>query len=310
VGCERLLGELDGGPAVECERGDLDGDGHAEVRVRTPDLAVTLRPERGGTVTELLAIRRDIDLADVLTRRREVYHARVKDRRPEPHEGEVRTIHAEPGAREDGLGARIEYDQFRRASFLDGLFPEGIALDALDPWPLAHLVIGERAMHSEVRQDGLGVTATLALDEPDGWPLGVRKSLRVPAAGPSLEVSYRLDWAGAEPLTGRWGVQLNLALTAGDAPGRYYRLPDRPSLGSRGRLEDQRQIAMVDEWLGCEVEVCWPAPAEVSWAPVETVSLSESGFERIYQGSALLVTWPVRLDGGARWEGHLRLTVR
>jgi hypothetical protein len=42
---------------------------------------------------------------------------------------------------------------------------------------------------------------------------------------------------------------------------------------------------------------------------VETVSLSESGFERIYQGSAVLVSWPVRLAAGGTWEVRLQLTI-
>ena len=63
---------------------------------------------------------------------------------------------------------------------------------------------------------------------------------------------------------------------------------------------------MVDEWLGGEVALSFTAPAEVAWAPVETVSLSESGFERIYQGSALLVAWPVRLAPGETWDGLAR----
>ena len=42
-------------------------------------------------------------------------------------------------------------------------------------------------------------------------------------------------------------------------------------------------------------------PATVWWAPVETISNSESGFERVYQGSALVFTWPLRLaPGGSR----------
>ena len=36
------------------------------------------------------------------------------------------------------------------------------------------------------------------------------------------------------------------------------------------------------------------------WAPIETVSNSEAGFERVYQGSALVLTWPLDLAPGAR----------
>ena len=47
-------------------------------------------------------------------------------------------------------------------------------------------------------------------------------------------------------------------------------------------------------------------PADAWWAPIETVSNSESGFERVYQGSGLLLSWPVRLAEGERWARSIR----
>ena len=44
------------------------------------------------------------------------------------------------------------------------------------------------------------------------------------------------------------------------------------------------------------------APADAWWAPVETISNSEGGFERVYQGSGLLLSWPIRLAAGERWS--------
>ena len=39
-------------------------------------------------------------------------------------------------------------------------------------------------------------------------------------------------------------------------------------------------------------------PADAWWAPVETISNSEAGFERVYQGSGLLLSWPLALAPG------------
>jgi hypothetical protein len=48
------------------------------------------------------------------------------------------------------------------------------------------------------------------------------------------------------------------------------------------------------------------APAADAWyAPIETVSNSEAGFERVYQGSALLLSWPVDLAPGASWSARI-----
>ena len=97
-------------------------------------------------------------------------------------------------------------------------------------------------------------------------------------------------------------MQWNLALTAGDASGRYFRFPGRPSLGGRGARAGERELVMVDEWIGVELALASAEPAECAWAPVETVSLSEAGLERIYQGSSIVWCWPLRL--GARRDAR------
>lgn len=309
ITCERLL-EPDGDPpGATWQEGDINGDGRVEVAVRTSEWSLVLNPERGATLSQLCSMSRDVDLADVLTRRPEGYHAQVRDRDPAPGEGAAQTIHGAATAREAGLPALLQYDGFRRVSLLDGLFHAEGTLDALAPWPAARAVAVGRLMKHRVVDSPDTVEIACALDRLAPLPLAIEKSVTIPRRGAWLGARYRLRWNGDEPLTARWGVQLNLALSAGDAAGRYFRLPDRPSLGSRGHLDDQPGITMVDEWLGCEVELGWTPPAAVGWAPVETVSLSESGFERIYQGTAVLVAWPLGIVAGAAWEATLRLTL-
>jgi alpha-amylase len=316
LAAERQLDEAQGASVLSWEQEDLDGDGRAEVRVRTPELAVTIRPGAGGTLTELAFRPRDLDIAAVFTRRREMYHGRVKESVAAPRDGETRTIHAAPGAKEEGLADLLDYDPFRRASLLDGLFGPGAPPDPLAPWALARAAIGERPMRTEVVERAGVLELTLGPLALDGMPLSVVKRIRIGSPAGELRASYRLTWSGEEPLDATWAVQLNLTLTAGDAPGRYYRLPGSPSLGSRGSSASAASVTLptsltlVDEWIGCEVEIGWSDQAAVGWAPIETVSLSETGFERIYQGSAILVGWPLTLPPGGSWEGELRIKPR
>jgi hypothetical protein len=310
IACERLLGPDDDAPAIEWHARDLNGDGSIELAVRTTDLTLMLHPERGGTLSELCDLERELDVCDVLTRRREAYHSRVKDPGATGDEHQVRTIHADATAREAGLAALLAYDRYRRVSLLDGLFSDGVALDPLDPWDAARAVLGERAMRYAVEASPEIVEVVCALDRLDSLPLAIEKRVTVPRRGTRLEIRYRLHWTGEEPLDGRWGVQFNVALSAGDAPGRYFRVPLRPSLGSRGRLEGAHELAMVDEWLDYVIELGWDGAGDAGWAPVETVSLSEGGFERIYQGSAVLLSWPLHLEAGRPHEMTLRLALR
>jgi len=47
---------------------------------------------------------------------------------------------------------------------------------------------------------------------------------------------------------------------------------------------------------GVDITAAADPPAPVSWFPVETVSNSEQGFERVYQGSCLIQRWALALD--------------
>jgi alpha-amylase len=275
---------------------DVNGDGRAEIVLRSGALAVTVNPARGGTLSEIAAIARRHDLADVLGRRPEAYHDRLGDGAT----AEMRSIHDPAPEKEPGLQRWLSYDRFRRVSLLDGLFGDHGDLDAVEPWGASRLAFGEAVFDHAV--DATAAEAVLRHRVTAHESLEVDKRVRVHDA--SLDVRYRLRDAGE--LHGRWGVQWNLALSAGDAPGRYLTAPERPSLGSTGRLSSATEIGLVDEWLGLTAHLRWSPPAEVAWGPVETVSVSEAGYERIYQGLALLLLWP--LDGPSREMG-ITLTV-
>jgi hypothetical protein len=304
--CEARLAAALGDAGVWWAREDGNGDGRQEVFARTGELAVTLNPELGGAVTEIGYLPKALDLADVIARRPEAYHERVRTAGRPGSSGQVRTIHEAPAVKEAGLEALLDYDEFRRASLLDAWF-DGPAspLDPLAPWGGARLTLArERLDCSVVVGDGR-VTATLVHSPRAGEPVAIRKVVSV--QGATLEARYGLRAAGGRGVTGRWAVQWNLALTAGDAPGRYLTLEGRPSLGSSGRVPDLSAVALVDEWIGVAARLAWSPAAELAWAPVQTVSVSEAGFERIYQGTALLLVWPVALEPGD--EREIRVTL-
>jgi alpha-amylase len=261
---EEQLARATGRRGPDLLRADVDGDGAEEIVVRTSDLAVTVHPAAGGTVTELAAVAHRLDVADVLTRRPEAYH----DRTP-------------PDAR---WPDRLAYDRFRRASLLDGLFdPQGV-LDPVDPWPAARRVLGGVDLAARVEA---GPPPTIVL-EPRQPATGLRAK-RITVDGLRLEAEYHLD---REVLGhGRWAVQWNLALTAGEGPDRYLDLPGRPPLRSRGRSADLDRLVLVDDWCRLALELAWSPAAEVAWGPVETVALSPAGPERLYQGTAFLIVW-------------------
>jgi hypothetical protein len=289
---------LGGDERIAISDGDVNGDGRQEVLVRTPALSVTLNPALGGTVTEIGALGRRHDLADVLARRPEAYHTQITGL---VSDSGTRSIHGAAPEKEPGLQTRLAYDRFRRASLLDGLFAADGELDAVEPWAAARLALGATQFQVSLERRHDGVEVRLY----HRWEgVGIDKRVRV--EGATVSATYRLQSPSGAGLNGRWAVQWNLALSAGNAPGRYLTLPERPSLASAGRRDGVREVSLVDEWLGLEARLSWSEGGALAWAPVETVSVSEGGFERIYQGLALLLAWPV---GGAGREVSVSLTV-
>ncbi len=288
---ERLLDEwLPTLTATTARVVDANGDGRDEILVRTPELALTIDPALGGALTEIAYLPRTLDLADVMTRRPEAYHDQVRRHRLAETGAGARTIHEAHVSKEAGLDTLLGYDACRRASLLDGLFPAGAPLDAVAPW-LGGNAFPTARPRFDVQEGEGGVAVAFAAAG------GVVK--RVVVRGATVRAEYRVEASQR----GRFAVQWNLALTAGDALGRYLSLPGRPSLGSRGRTQEARAVTLTDEWIGVDARLAWSDGAEVAWGPVETVSVSETGFERIYQGIALLVTWSLdgRSAGGDVW---------
>ncbi|HEX71994.1 MAG TPA: DUF1926 domain-containing protein, partial [Candidatus Hydrogenedentes bacterium] len=76
---------------------------------------------------------------------------------------------------------------------------------------------------------------------------------------------------------------------------RYYRSDERDlgyaKLGERGCDEDLGHIALRDDWQRLEYGLRFSRPARVHRFAIETVSQSEAGQERVYQGSIVLPCW-------------------
>ena len=68
-------------------------------------------------------------------------------------------------------------------------------------------------------------------------------------------------------------------------------------------------LTLTDEWLDLAVGLRWSAPAALWCFPIETVSQSESGYEGVYQSSAVFPRWTVIADSSRRWEVRLTLTL-
>ncbi|TAM61291.1 DUF1926 domain-containing protein [bacterium] len=321
IAAERIADRKEHGeqPWIDARARDFDCDGLAEAVVATESYDAVVAP-RGGAITELDLKATNTNLTDVLARRPEVYHRTLRERarvRAGDAAAGTHSIHELDVVKEEGLEDLLAYDAHRRGMLVDHLFDPGVTLAAVvanrnvergdfleAPYELTLKRRRETATVT-LRREG-----TLCGADGDVLPLEIEKTLKFTAGSNRIVIHYALRNRGAQPLRARFAVEFNLGLQAGDAPDRYVHSRGRrlqpPHAGAQG-VSREREISAVDEWRGFEWTLRCGVETEFWRYGVETVSNSEEGIERTYQGTCILPTWVVDVAPGLAWEGGLEM---
>ena len=101
------------------------------------------------------------------------------------------------------------------------------------------------------------------------------------------------------------GLESVINLLAPCAEDRFFEIPSGPqNLRFSGAIAGPI-LRMEDGWQRVRVALHAPAARYFWVAPIETVSESEEGFERVYQGSQILSVWYPDLSAQKTWKAHL-----
>jgi alpha-amylase len=208
-------------------------------------------------------------------------------------------------AKEAGLERHLTYDWYRRASYQDHFLGPGATLEAVARchYPeLGDFVNQPYAPRVQKRGDEVLITLERkgALWEGDHrHRVTVCKVFRYVAGARQFTVEYTITNNEPEPKEIHFAVECNTGLMAGDAHDRYYRIPGRElrdrTLRSSGEELSVDEVELADEYLGVRTGWRLSRPATLWRYPIETVSLSEQGFERLYQSSTTLFRWKTTL---------------
>ncbi len=273
-------------------RRDLDHDGMTETVVRTERLSMTVRADL--SVTELTPLRRDgtpVPMGHVLTRHREAYHDDVgAGEDGTGDDGRVRTIHDGRPSKEAGLAELLVHDAWRRRSMTDLLLGAGSGPGDWEPpsGAVATATVVTPGAPSCQQGDTLRMEAELSLG---GLPL--QKSLTVDMARSTVTAESRLA-AGGTPV--RLGMELCICLMTDRDPERYMLVDGGRRVSPGDRLCTRATTLEVrDSARGASLVITAEGELDLWTTPLDTVSMSEGGFERVHQGVAMLLS---RVGGG------------
>ncbi|HXY55057.1 MAG TPA: alpha-amylase/4-alpha-glucanotransferase domain-containing protein [Nitrospirota bacterium] len=303
---------------LEVERGDFDRDGNDEVMINSELLNLFVDPAEGGRLTELDWKPGSFNLTNTLTRRKEGYHEKilqmVKDRSVGSQHGGAKTIHERVSVKEEGLQYHLLYDWYTRGSLLDHFLGSGVDLPSFmksEYYEAGDFVLGAYRIKTK-KSNG---SATLLMEREGnvaGLSVRLRKDLSLRTGASEFVVKYSITNLSNDELNTSFGTEFNFSLLAGNSDDRYYDIPghtlDKRNLASSGETNNVNRVDLVDDWLRLRLTLVFSQPAVLWRAPVETVSQSESGFERVYQSSLVMPIWRLSLGPGASWE--TAITVR
>ncbi|PWB70004.1 hypothetical protein C3F09_09790, partial [candidate division GN15 bacterium] len=136
-------------------------------------------------------------------------------------------------------------------------------------------------------------------------PVRITKQFRFDDAANSVEILYKLSCPHGTSVEATFAVENNFTFQAGHAHDRYLLIdnqrPESSWLDTSTRHPRAFGIAMVDEYRNLAAAVVSDREAEIWHLPIFTVSLSEAGFERVYQGTTLVHVYRITLsDNPAR----------
>jgi hypothetical protein len=296
---------------------DRDCDGYGDIILGGTDLSIAISPGRGGQIYELDCLSNDSNAVDCLTRRREGYHRKLLDLKSGTAPGSTQSIHDLVLAKEEGLERLLVEDWYLRRPLADHFLVNGANIDdfmagkyhelgdfILEPFDTAFV---ENDANYQVTMTRRGHVWHGSFH----CPLRLEKVITFPKRGNIIDIRYRLIQHDIAAMPVTFAVEFDFNLLAPDAEDRYAVIdgvrPNNARLGVVAEAAPVSKIAYLDECQNVGLQLEADRAAKTWRMPIHTVSLSEGGFEKVFQGNCTLFLFEQTLAAGEEFSVGFRL---
>ncbi len=302
IRAEALADQLTpGGLMPRVELVDYDADGTSEILFSAPEFQALLKPSDGATISFFDFRPASATLINSVIRRPEAYHSRLREAaNAKPADGGVVSIHDQVLVKEPNLERFLRYDRYPRHAFRLFLFDPSqtqVDFEELRLQEVGAAASGAYLLHaSSANYADLQFSCELpehAAENGQIPRLSVTKLFLFGPAPQGCEVSCDLSISFSAPLLRPLAVGLESVinfLAPADAD-RFFETPSGPKGLRFSGVLPAPLLRVEDGWQKMRVTLHAPGSQEFWIAPIETVSESEGGFERVYQGSQILALW-------------------
>ena len=296
---------------------DYNADGKKELTINTSKYNVYLSPENGGQIIELDYRPKEFNLSNIFTRKMEAYHRKVEHKESSAANDQPQSIHDVVTMKEEGLDEQLHYDWYQRHSLIDHCLGSDTNIEDFSkcrftelgdfvnqPYEVISTKKTNRFIGILMKRAGNVYVADKHI------PLVVTKALKL---GKGIEVDYDLFNPTEDSLSLWWGIELNLTLLAGNDPDRFYEIPNkktkRQPMDIMDSVSEINGLNLVDRATGFKTVLSWAQPALLWRFPIETVSSSESGIEKTYQGSCIMPSWKIDIPAQDKYKLQLSINI-
>jgi len=274
-------------PKTKVYHQDFDACGKPEIIFDNKDIFLVVAPQRGGSILCLDLKMHRFNLFDIIARHQENYHQQIKSAlRPNlSADDSVKTIHSGLKIKEVDIEQYLIYDNYDRVSLLDHFLNCTTKVEDLynNRFNEVYDIIFQGRSY---RYNSNHITLSLAgfsanLPEP-----ALTKTIKLSAKG--IKFSYALRQIPASfsnPI--RFGVEFGFRPL-------HHLLIDNRIIESTNMGEATGLTACGLKVLAPDVKIdlnSYTSPFDLWYFPIYSVSSSEDGLERVYQGTVILISW-------------------
>lgn len=283
---------------IQIIESDYWNEGQKQILIRKNDQSTVVVPYLGGTVSELGLYDRSFNLFNVITRRYEAYHEDLQEKGEEDINSEkAESIHSMSMAKEEGLEDYLIYDNSRRYSFKDLLAHSLPSVEDI-MYNRAHIYDCssggyDYSINRGIVNVGISLERAISLD---GHTISLMKKYILSEDYTGIRGEYLIS--GGRGLY--FGVELNLNLLSERDEKRYLDIEgvkkDDSYLNSLGMRNNIKCFSMIDAYLDLKIDFKSSLEATLMWHPVYTVSQSDRGFEKNFQGTSVILFYEIIED--------------
>lgn len=275
---------------------DFDCDGKNEIIVENQFYNLYIKPDKGGAIYEMDYKPVGINFLDIINRKEETSHKKLLKK--------IKSNLATPDEIE--LSKSLIYDLYQHGSLIDHFFEQSTNPDNIYNASQKELgnFLNEEYDYKVNLKENLILIQLCKEGFIDNKKIKLTKTIVTSNDSSTLMFKYKFENLQNTAVNLKFGVEFVFNLLAGDSPDRYY-LADGVNINdhrlvSIGVLQNIRKLSIVDEWLKLRIDIEAENAFEFWRLPIETISISESGYEKLYQGSIVIPIWDITLKD--KWE--------